>query len=222
MDTTTNKIISIVGMGPGISHAVAERFGREGFTIAMIARNIDRLQLLQELLEKQDIPARYYVGDAADDESLQRAFINIHGELGPTDVLLYNAAKLKKVPILEESSDSLAADFRINTGGALEAVKAVLPDMRRRDRGTLLFTGGGLALTPHPDYGSLSLGKAALRSLAFQLHQALSETPIKVATLTVAGFVSPDSATHNPAAIADVFWRLHQTPKKALETETVL
>lgn len=222
MDTTTGKILSIVGMGPGIGQAVAERFGREGFTIAMIARNIDRLQLLQELLEKQYIPARYYVGDAADEESLQRAFINLHGELGPTDVLLYNAAKMKKVPILQESADSLAADFRINAGGALLAVKAVLPEMEQRGSGTILLTGGGLALHPHPDYGSLSLGKAALRSLALQLHQALRDSPVKVATLTIAGFVTPGSQTHTPQAVAETLWRLHQTPKAALEAETVL
>lgn len=222
MDTTTGKILSIVGMGPGIGQAVAERFGREGFTIAMIARNIDRLQLLQELLEKQYIPSRYYVGDAADEESLQRAFINLHGELGPTDVLLYNAAKMKKVPILQESVDSLAADFRINAGGALLAVKAVLPEMEHRGSGTILLTGGGLALQPHPDYGSLSLGKAALRSLALQLHQALRDGPVKVATLTIAGFVTPNSKTHTPQAVAEALWRLHQTPKAALDAETVL
>lgn len=216
-----SKIITIVGMGPGISQAAAERFGREGFTIGMIARNVNRLQLLQELLEKQRIMSRFYVADAADLESLQRAFINIHGELGPTDVLLYNAAKVKKVNILEESANSLAADFRVNVGGALEAVKAVLPEMEARGDGCILLTGGGLSLYPDSEYGSLSIGKAGLRSLALQLHPLLKQRNIKIGTVTIAGFVSLESKKHTPAAIAEKFWEIYQTSLEDLEPEII-
>lgn len=216
-----SKVITIVGMGPGISQAAAERFGREGFAVGMIARNVDRLQLLQELLEKQRIVSSYYAADAADLEGLQRAFINIHGELGPTGVLLYNAAKVKKVNILEESANSLAADFRVNVGGALEAVKAVLPEMEAQGAGSILFTGGGLSLRPNPDYGSLSIGKAGLRSLALQLHSLLKEKNIKVGTVTVTGFVSVESEKHTPSAVAGKFWEMHQTPLDKFQPEIV-
>ncbi len=44
--------------------------------------------------------------------------------------------------------DALVGDFRVNVGGTLAAVQAVLPGMQARGRGSILPTGGGLALDP--------------------------------------------------------------------------
>ncbi len=213
-----SKVLSIVGMGAGISKAVADRFAREGFTLAMIARNEGRLSLLQELYEKELIYSRYYVADAGEAESLRKAFAAIQDELGPTSVLLYNASRSKKLDILQENMESLAADFNINVGGALEAAKAVIPAMKQQGQGTILLTGGGLALHPNAEHGSLSIGKAGIRSLAYLLRQSLKGTGIKVATLTVAGFVSPQSEKHTPENIAEIFWQLYQSESPDVET----
>ena len=37
------KIIAIVGFGPGTATAMAEKFGKEGFSVALIGRSEDRL-----------------------------------------------------------------------------------------------------------------------------------------------------------------------------------
>ncbi len=37
------KVIVIVGYGPGVASAVAERFGTEGYAVALVARNTERL-----------------------------------------------------------------------------------------------------------------------------------------------------------------------------------
>jgi len=212
-----NKLLTIVGMGPGISKAVADRFAKEGYSLAMIARSEERLSLFQELYEKELIYSRYYVADASDAHKLQTAIESVHRDLGPTSVLLYNASRLKKVDILQETMENLSADLKVNVGGALEAVKAVLPAMKERGSGTILLTGGGLALRPNAQYGSLSIGKAGLRSLAFQLKQTLAGTGIKVATVTVAGFVSPKSPKHTPENVAEQFWQLHQSESPPTE-----
>lgn len=91
-----NPLITIVGMGTGISQGVAEKFGTEGYAVAMIARNEEKLQDFKtELLEK-GITADYFVADAGDAESLQQAFLKIRETMGDSSVLLYNAAVGKK------------------------------------------------------------------------------------------------------------------------------
>jgi short-subunit dehydrogenase len=214
-------LITIVGMGTGISQGVAEKFGAEGYAVAMIARNEEKLQAFKADLEKQGITANYFTADAGNAESLQQAFNNIKNTMGDTSVLLYNAALLKRKNILEETAESIAADLKVNVGGALEAVKIVLPAMQTQGEGTLLFTGGGLSLNPSPLYGSLAIGKAGLRNLVGSLYASLKDSPIKVATITVSGFVSPDSERHTPQAIGTAFWNLHQTPKAELKFELV-
>jgi short-subunit dehydrogenase len=83
--------------------------------------------------------------------------------------------------------------------------------MREQKKGTILFTGGGLALNPYPAYASLAIGKAAIRSLAFSLGGELEADNIQVATVTIFGMVKPD--THfDPDLIAEAYWTLHTQP----------
>jgi short-subunit dehydrogenase len=205
----TDKLIAIVGAGAGISQAVAHLFGKEGYAIALIARSEDKLKLLQSELFDAGYRAHIFIADAANEQSLKAAFQKIEDQVGEVSVLLYNAARLKKLNIMEESPDNIADDLKINLGGALTCVKAVFTPMKVKDKGTLLFTGGGLALQPYPDYGSLSIGKAAIRSYVQQLSHELRFTDIKVGTVTVRGHVSPDDPKYNPIAIAGEFWKLH-------------
>jgi len=80
--------------------------------------------------------------------------------------------------------------------------------MRASGKGTILFTGGGLALHPNPQVASLSVGKAAIRNLAYSLGAELELEGIQVATVTIAGYVKP--GTHfDPDLIAETYWQLH-------------
>ncbi len=214
-------LITIVGMGPGVSQAVAEKFGQEGYQIAMIARNSEKLQIFKDALAEKGLTAEPFSADAGDAGSLQEAFEAIRSKMGDTSVLLYNAAVLKRKSLIEENMHTLTEDFKVNVGGALEAVKAVIPAMQANGEGTLLFTGGGLSLNPSPLYGSLAVGKAGMRNLVGSLFAHFKNTPIKIATVTVAGIVTMKSERHNPAAIAEEFWKLHQTPKEELKFEVV-
>lgn len=217
-----NKVIAIIGMGPGISYSIAERFAREGYAVAMFARNEGRLSLFKELLTNQLVVAEYYPVDAGNPAALTIALEKMSREMGHPQVLVYNASRNRQRHILDDTAEAISEDLLINTGGALEAVKTVLPAMKARKGGTILLTGGGLALHPNPAMGALSIGKTALRSLAAQLHDALTPEGIKVATITVAGFVTKDSQTHHPDRIADLYWNIHQTPADQVEFEYIV
>jgi NAD(P)-dependent dehydrogenase (short-subunit alcohol dehydrogenase family) len=93
--------------------------------------------------------------------------------------------------------------------------------MRRAGRGTLLFTGGGLALGPKPGLAAASLGKAALRSLALSLAGELAPEGIHAATVTVCGFVQPGTPL-SPDRVAQAFWELHAQERDHWENEWIL
>lgn len=208
------KIIVIVGMGGGISYGVALKFGRQGYKVIMISRNVEKLKAYQEMLANDGIEAAYVSADAGSQAQLTKAFAWVRETHGHPEVLFYNAAHFKDKNILRETPASIANDIKINVGGALHCVKQVIRPMKKWNKGTLLFTGGGLALQPHPNYGSLAIGKAALHSLVKQLIFELNYTHIKVGTVVVKGFVKADDLKYNPTAIADQFWQLHaQTGK---------
>lgn len=66
--------IAIVGAGPGLGAAVARKFGREGFAVALIARNRTKLEALEKDLAADGVTARGYVADVRDRDPLARGF----------------------------------------------------------------------------------------------------------------------------------------------------
>ena len=199
----------IVGAGNGVSMGVARRFARAGTDIVLLSRTADRLQALKEDLAANNVTVHTYVMDAADPASISATFANIIANHGVPTVLHYNAAAIHEGEPSTMTADTMLQDFKVNVVGALMCAQQVIPAMQARQSGSLLFTGGGLALNPHPNYSSLALGKAAMRNLVFSLHAELKPHNIYVGTVTIAGYVQPD--THfAPDKIAEVFWQLHE------------
>ncbi|MBU8540633.1 SDR family NAD(P)-dependent oxidoreductase [Falsiroseomonas tokyonensis] len=141
-----------------------------------------------------------------------------------TAVMVYNAYRASFAapgPSALAPAD-LAADFAVNVTGALVAVQAVLPGMRAAGQGSILFTGGGLALDPTGwlPAASLAVGKAGLRSLALTLHAELASQTIHAGTVTIAGTVARHTA-FDPDRIAEAFWDLHADPAGAFQPEII-
>lgn len=204
------KTILIVGSGPGIGSSVARRFVDEGFSVAALSRKGDAT----------GDSIHGFAADASDTASLEQAFKQITEKLSPPEVLVYNVAAIHQGVPSRLSANDLVEDFKANVAGALEAAKLVIPNMKKQGRGTILFTGGGLALHPSAAYSSLAIGKAGIRSLAFSLAEELEPFNIHVATVTVMGFVKPGTA-FDPDKIAEHYWRLHRQEKESWETEHV-
>lgn len=134
--------------------------------------------------------------------------------MGKIDTLVYNAAILKKKNIMDETPETLLEDLKISAVNALHAVQTVYSDLKE-NKGAVLLTGGGLALAPNPEMGSVCLGKAALRNLALQLHKTLKDDQIFAGMLTVCDQIKEDSTTHSPTILANKFWELQENRAEA-------
>ncbi|MCA1055877.1 SDR family oxidoreductase [Rossellomorea aquimaris] len=209
-----NKTIVIIGAGKGISYQAAKRYGQKGFNVALISRTSQSLKELEKELAEFGVNVKGFQGDVSSQASLQQALSSVRAEFGDTiDVLLYNAASIRPGNPSTIRREDFLYDFQVNAAGALAAVQEALPFLH--DEGaSILLTGGGLALNPYAEYASLSVGKAALRSLALSLHQELSPRGIYVGTLTINGFVQED--THFSAEkISEALYRMHIDRKHA-------
>jgi short-subunit dehydrogenase len=203
------KNIIIVGAGPGLSFGLAEKFGSEGFTVGLISRNAEKLTAQVADLAQKGITAHYATADAYQAESVENALLSLRQKMGGIDVLAYNAAALKMKNLMAETTAELVEDFKISVANAFHAVKVLHEDLKQ-SKGTILLTGGGFALHPSPQFGSLSLGKAGLRSLAYQLNETLKNDGIYVGTVTVGGYIHAGSETHSPKILAEKFWELYE------------
>jgi len=216
----TQPTITIVGAGPGVGLAVARRFAREGFRVALVARRPDALAEYTAELARAGYEAHGFAADAGDEASLRKAFADIKEKLGGSRVLVYNAAVLKMAPPSQVRVEDFVHEFRINVAGALVSAQAVLDDMKAAGAGTILLTGGGFALSPMAQFASLAVGKASIRNLAGSLAGEFEPLGIHVATVTICGIVK--AGTHfDPDQIAEAYWTLHAQEAGKWEREII-
>jgi short-subunit dehydrogenase len=206
-------VCAVIGAGPGIGAAVARRFARSGMQTALLSRRPHDLA--------REVGGKGFECDAERASSIDDALRAVEHDLGPVDVLVYNAAVAKPGSPLEVGAEQLVRELRVDVVGLLVAAQHVVPGMRQRGKGTILVTGGGLALDPWPKMASLAVGKSAVRSLALSLHKELAPQRVHAATVTVCGIVERGSR-FDPDKIAEVYWELHSQQPGAFEGERVL
>lgn len=203
--------IAVVGAGPGLGAAVARRFGAEGFDVALVARNQDRLDALAAGLRDGGATARGYAADVRDPRSLAAALDRAAQDLGPIEVLEYSPIPQLEFlrPVLETTTDDLAAAVEFSVLGPVTAVRQVLPGMRALGRGTVLFVNGGSGARPNPRVAGTSIAFAGESAYASMLHDVLAPEGIHVAQLIIPGAITPGHATNDPATLAGTLWGMH-------------
>ncbi|TVY81460.1 4-formylbenzenesulfonate dehydrogenase TsaC1/TsaC2 [Lachnellula suecica] len=245
-NTQKKQVIAVVGAGPGIGEAVARRFVKEGFAVALLARTEDKLRTMQQGIESDfgNGTARYYITDLRVEKDVISSFASIRSELGPVNVLVYNAGarRVNGRSILNTTTEEFENFTKINLHGAFWSSKCVLPDMLAAGKGTIIFTGATGSLRGSPGLSSFSPGKFGLRSLAQIITREYQSKGIHGAHIVIDGPVDgkliggvtrrkweregekakleeADSFIMQPHDLAQVYWYLHTQPRSAWTQE---
>jgi NAD(P)-dependent dehydrogenase (short-subunit alcohol dehydrogenase family) len=214
------NVAAILGVGPGLGAALARRFAREGFAVALMARREESVEGVREEIEGAGGTALPVTADATEPASVEKAFGRVRDELGDPEVFFYNAGAFEMGGILEIQPDRFDECFRANCAGAFYAAREVLPAMVEAGRGTILLTGATAALRGSARFAALAVGKFGLRALAQSMAREFGPQGIHVAHVVIDGQINtprvrerfPDREEHtmlSPDAIAETYWQLH-------------
>lgn len=203
--------IAIVGAGPGLGAAVARRFGREGFRIALVSRRQDNVDALAAGLTHDGLTARGYAASVREPAALSAALGRAADELGPIEVLQYSPLPQKEFlkPVLETTASDLTAAVEFSVYGPVAAVDQVLPGMRALGRGSVLFVNGGSGARPNPHVAGTSIAFAGEGAYAMMINEVLAPENIHVGQLIIPGGITRGHPTHDPDVLADDVWSMH-------------
>jgi NAD(P)-dependent dehydrogenase (short-subunit alcohol dehydrogenase family) len=226
----SERVAAVLGVGPGLSAAVARRFVSEGFGVALMARREESVARVREEIEDGGGTALPVLADATDPGSVAAAFERVRGELGDPEVFVYNAGAFQLGGILDLSPQQFDECFRANCAGAFYAAQQVLPAMVEAGRGTILLTGASAALRGKANFSALAVGKFGLRALAQSMAREFGPQGIHVSHVIVDGQINtprvremfPDREDHtllSPDAIAETYWLLHSQDPTAWTLE---
>jgi len=171
----TNVLITGCSSGFGrlTALALAERGDRVHATVRSaeaaqaLERSADGLQLATHLMDVTDVAAVDRV-------------VNEIAQLGPVDVLINNAGFITRGPVESLADDEILRQFDTNVFGVVRMVRAVVPLMRERQRGTIINMSSVIGFLGLPFEGAYAGSKHAVEGLSEALRFELSGTGIKV------------------------------------------
>lgn len=204
-------VIAIIGAGPGLGAAVARRFGREGFSIALIARNQPKLDAMAAELEAGGLTARGYAADVLVPAELEDALARAADELGPVTALQYSPLPSREYlkPVLDLTPELALEALRFSALGLIHAVRAVLPAMRRAGDGSIILINGGTSVKARAGFAGTSVAFPAESAYGEMLHDALEPEGIRVAQLVIPGAIPKLQLANGIDDVAERIWGLH-------------
>ncbi len=203
--------LAIVGAGPGLGAAVARRFGREGFAVALISRDQAKLDALAAELAEAGVTARGYAADVRDAEALAAALTTAADELGPITALQYSPlpARTYLQPVLELTTDLALEAFRFSALGLITAARTVLPSMRAAGEGTIILVNGGTSVKARAGFAGTSVAFPAESAYGEMLHDSLAEEGVRVVQLVIPGSIPKLQIPNGVDGVAERIWELH-------------
>src|SRR5579871_600684 len=217
------KTILVCGYGPGISNAVARRFGKEGFRVALAARNAEQVAAGVKALEAEGIRAAGFPTDLGDPNAARALVGKVREALGPITVLEWNAYSGDAGDLLTADLPAIRAVLDIAVTNLVVTVQAALPDLKQqKDAAVLVINGGFGNFTDEINANGakcnamgLSMANAAKHKLVGLLSAKLKPEGIYVGEAMVLGMVKgtafdSGNATLDPNDVAGKLWDLYR------------
>ena len=218
MTDTAKPLAFVTGVGPGTGAAISRRFAQDGYRVAMLARNADRLAALEK-----EIPDSIAVScDVSDAAALERAIARV----GDPKVVVHNAVGGAFGTFDKIEAETLRHNFEINTMALFRLARLTTPAMVAAGDGALIVTGNTSAERGRPAFAGFAPTKAAQRILAESLARDLGPKGVHVAYLVIDAAIDvpwqrelqpdkPDDFFISPTSIAAEVYHLAHQPRDA-------
>jgi short-subunit dehydrogenase len=223
-----SRTVVVFGAGTGLGAAVARRFGREGYRVALVARDLGRLESLVATLAGEGVEASAFAFDLRRTAAVPALIAAIHDRFGAIDVIEYAPVTtdlFTRATELTVAKEQEYLDLFLLT--PIEIVRAVLPAMLERGEGGILLGQGVSAIRPMPGLSGFGPAMAAARNYFLSLNGEIADRGVYAGVLHVAAMIR-GSAGHlaatsgtlapeidftripivEPADLADTFWTM--------------
>lgn len=191
-----NKVVIITGASSGIGEATAKLLAKQGARLVLAARREDRLQTLQKEIEELGGKAVYQVTDVTDSAQVEELAKLAQDTFGSVDVLVNNAGLMPLSKLNKNKQDEWNTMVDVNIKGVLYGIGAVLPYMRKQQRGHIINISSIAGHDVMPSSAVYSGTKFAVRAITEGLRKEESVENNIRATIISPGAVDTELKDH--------------------------
>lgn len=172
--------VLITGASQGIGKTTALQFARNGYSVIMAARNVDRLNAAAEEVKAIGQSVTAIPTDTRNPEQVQKLIDQSIAQYGTIDVLVNNAGVYSSGPADSFSLEDWHTVIDTNLWGYIHTIQALLPHMLAQGRGMIVNVASVGGKVPIPYLVPYSTSKFAVTGLTQSLQSELSPKGITV------------------------------------------
>ncbi len=176
-------VVMITGASSGIGAELALRLAGRGALIALLARDEERLERVRDQALAMAAPgadARCYICDVTDEDAVRSTVERVAEEMGPPGVLINSAGILTGGYFEELPVEDFRRVMEVNFMGALNAVKAALPHVKKGRDGRIINVSSIAGAMAVFGYSSYCASKFAISGFTESLRQELAPQGVRV------------------------------------------
>jgi serine 3-dehydrogenase len=178
------QTVLVVGASSGIGRSIAIQFAREGSNVMASARRQDRLQILQNELAEENIDIGISTADASNAAAMEELAARTVEQFEKIDILVYasgtNTPDRAMAKLSIKSWDEVIC---VNLNGAYYATRAVLPAMRERKSGHLIYIASISGIVPDLSGAAYQASKRGMLGMAHAIRVEEKENNIRTCVI---------------------------------------
>lgn len=187
-DLLADRVILVTGASSGLGRAASLAYARHGATVALLARNADKLEAVYDeiVTDGGPEPAMFpYDLSAADDRSMETLAGTIAHHLKRLDGVLHSAHHFYNLtPMALQTLEQWQALMRVNLIAPFALTRACLPLLKQAPDAAVVFTGETHGHHPSAFWGGYAVAKSGLEAMTrIWADELNADDPLRINTL---------------------------------------
>ncbi|MCZ6835019.1 MAG: 3-oxoacyl-[acyl-carrier-protein] reductase [Planctomycetota bacterium] len=187
----TQRVAIVTGASRGIGKAIARRLASDGHLVVLVARTIQSLQDVHELIEADGGSSEVKLCDVGDSESFSSLIEEIASTHGRLDILVNNAGITRDGLILRMSDDDFDTVYRVNLFSAFVSCRAASKPMMRGRFGRMINIGSVTGQVGNAGQSNYAAAKAGLVGMTKSIAKELGPKGV-TANVIAPGYIETD------------------------------
>ncbi|MBQ4512745.1 MAG: gluconate 5-dehydrogenase [Anaerolineaceae bacterium] len=194
MFSLEGKVALVTGAAYGIGFAMAEAFAMAGAKVCFNCRSQHHLDQALADYAAKGIEAHGYICDVTDEEQVKAMIAQIEEEVGVIDILVNNAGIIKRIPMLEMSTDDFRQLIDIDLNAPFIVAKAVLPGMIKKGHGKIINICSMMSELGRETVSAYAAAKGGLKMLTKNICSEFGEYNIQCNGIGPGYIATPQTA----------------------------
>jgi 3-oxoacyl-[acyl-carrier protein] reductase len=199
--TLDGKVALVTGASRGIGRSIAERLASDGAGVVVNYYPPERAEAEDVVrgIEEDGGTAIAAAADVADAAQLRGLFDVAQQRFGQLDIVVLNAANVRRGTIVDTSDEEFDAMFATNARGSFIALRESA--IRLRDGGRIVAISAGLSIMPCEGTGVYAASKAAVNHLVRVLAREVGHRGVSVNAVLPGAVLTPALLDAGPEVI---------------------